>query len=188
MKSWSISVQSKGLAPIKFDRFFDQSKTQRAPAEKLYLADGIVVLPIDNIWAFLTCQRTGCARVFEGKSWMDYYRACQSFVRINPLDSSPIPFCDEKKKPIKFDNFEKLTYSFATNVLVGTGKNISRNTITRPVLRLPWNISFIISLFENEVITAQKIEEWFRVGGMVIGWGNGRPKFGRFEIVKWDVK
>lgn len=186
MEKREIAVTASGLAPIMFDRFYDQSKTKRAPEEKLYLQDGFIALPVDNVWAFLTCQRTGCARVFEGKAWMDYYRACQSFVRIEEQDI--LYFLDDNNKPIKFDSFKKHTYIYTTNVLVGTGKNTSRDKISRPVLRMPWQLHFNLILFESEVITVQKLEEWFRAGGLLIGWGNGRPKFGRFEIVKWGVK
>lgn len=185
MEKKETAVTASGLAPIMFDRFYDQSKTERAPKDKLYLRDDFIVLPVDNVWAFLTCQRTGCARVFEGKGWMDYYRACQSFVRIEEQD--PLSFLNDNRKPIKFDNFKKQTYVYTTNVLVGTGKNTSRNKTSRPVLRMPWQVDFHLILFDNELITIQKLEEWFRVGGVLIAWGNGRPKFGRFEIVKWNV-
>lgn len=185
MKKQEIAVTISGLAPIMFDRFYDQSKTERAPKDKFYLHENSIVLPVNNLIAFLTCQRTGCARVFEGKGWMDYYRACQSFLRIHEADV--LQFEDDKGKPVVFDDFEKKTYIYTTNVLVGTGKNISRNTISRPVLRMPWQIKCNLILFENKLITPQKAEEWFRVGGVLIGLGNGRPRFGRFEVVQWDV-
>jgi len=185
MEKKEIAVTASGLAPIMFDRFYDLSQTKRPPEDKVYLHDGFMVLPPDNIWAFLSCQRTGCAKVFEGKGWMDYYRACGSFVRIQEHDI--LPFLNDNRKAIKFDNFKKLTYIYTTNVRVGHGQNTKRDKISRPVLRLPWQVDFHLILFDNELITIQKLEEWFRVGGLLIAWGNGRPKFGRFEIIKWDV-
>jgi len=186
MKKQDIAATIKGLSPIMFDRFYDQSKTERAPRDKLYLSENMIVLPSANLWAFFTCQRTGCAKMFEGKPWMDYYRSCQSFLRIQEADI--LPLFDDKDKPIEFDDFEKKTYVYIANVLVGSGQKKSRMTIARPVVRMPWHLKFNMILFENKLITVKKLEEWLRIGGTLVALGNGRPRFGRFELNEWEVK
>jgi len=186
MQKKDITVKLGGLAPIMFDKFYDQTKIERKAEDKLYLKDGIVVLPTANLWAFLTCQRTGCVRIFPGKGWMDYYRSVQSFVRI--LEADPLPLLDDKDKPIKFDDFKDKVYVHTANVIVGTGKNISRVTIHRPALRLPWYLSFHLVVFQNDLTPVSLLAQWFVTGGLLIGLGNGRPNFGRFEVVQWDVK
>lgn len=186
MKEWQIDIKVKGLTDIMFDRFYDQSKTKRPPEAKMYINDGIISFPSMNIRAFLTSQRNGgCVRVFEGKNWADYYRVCQSFVRI---EDCLIPFLDENEQPIKFDDFKEKTFIYTCNVLVGHGQNVSRQTISRPVLKLPWFLEFQIILFENELIKLEKLKEYFQRGGKLIGFGNGRPQVGQFEIIKWDVR
>jgi len=188
MKTNQISVKVKGLAPIMFDKFYSQSKgdAARPPKDKFYLNNNIISLPVDNIWAFLTCQRTGCIRIFEGKAFMDYYRACQSFIRVTSSDF--ISLIDDEDKPIEFDDFKSRTYIYTTNVIVGTGKHISRNVISRPVLNLPWSAKFDLLLIENDAINIGKLKGWIESGGILIGLGNGRPRYGRFVVVEWDEK
>jgi len=186
MKTHSIEATAEGLSAIMFDKFFDQSKTKRNPKEKFYTDKAKnIVFPVDNLWGFLTSQRDGCIKVFEGKDWMDYYRACQAFCSI--ISPDPMPFLDENNKPIKFDDFKKKTYIYTTSRIVGSGTRISRENISRPVLRLPWKIKINFILFQNEQISPETIEKWLRAGGFTIGFGNGRPRFGRFEITKWNV-
>ena len=131
MKIFEIHSQVEGDAPIMFDKFYDQSKTVREPQDKFYLQDGVIVIPASNVKAFFACQRTGCIRTFEGKQWKNFWSPFQSFVRIT--SPNPLTFVDQKDKPIKFDAFKERTYPFTTNVMVGTGTKMSRNTITRPV-------------------------------------------------------
>jgi len=49
MEKKEIAVSIQGVSDIMFDRFFDQSGTERPPEDKMYIHDGKVILPVDNL-------------------------------------------------------------------------------------------------------------------------------------------
>ena len=53
---------------------------------------------------------------------------------------------------------------------------------------MPWELNFKISVFKNDRVTPDKLCEWFQKGGLLIGLGTYRPRFGRFMVKKWEVK
>lgn len=189
MKFFKIGIELEGISDIMFDKFIDHSKEIRPAEQKLYLTDNnAIVMPDENINAFLFNQKGGsCSAVFEGKRRADYIRIGESHTVISP---QLIPFTDEKGKPIIFEGFGKKFYihtSAPTTKLSGGGI-IKQEAKPRPVLKMPWFLSFEIKLIENRLIDPPKLHNWFENGGILIALGTHRPKFGRFSVKKWEVK
>lgn len=180
-----IDVILEGLAPICFDRFIDHSKEPRPPEQKLYMAPGNkIVLPAANVRAFLFSEKYGCAKTFEGKKSKDYIRWGQGHVQVDP---PLIDFLD-KNKPVIFSNFKKkFSLLEESAVTKASGGAIIKQPITpRPLLSLPWALKFQISIVKNPLIDSIKLENWFAQGGLLIGLGNYRPRFGRFLVKSWS--
>lgn len=189
MECTKIDVTLSGLSDIMFDKFIDHSKESRPPEQKLYLSKGNqLVLPSPNIDAFLFGENpAGCAKKFEGKKGKDYISYGMSHIFINPMI---IPFKDDKNEPIIFENFKdgKL-YLFELGGRNKSGSlSIKQEARPRPVLTWPWNISFQISLIKNDKISPTKLYNWFTEGGILIGIGTFRPRYGRFEVALWEEK
>jgi len=180
-----IDVRIEGLADICFDKFIDHSKEKRPAGEKLYLREGnIAVLPTANMRAFLFGEKSaGSARTFEGKQAKHYIRWGMGHVHIDP------PLIDflERDKPIVFDDFKKKFWILEESTCTkSSGGSITKQPIqSRPVLKLPWALKFQITLVENPQIDDAKLKQWFQKGGLVVGLGNYRPRFGRFRVVYW---
>jgi len=185
-----IGVKLDGIADIMFDRFIDHSKDLKPPEQRLYLAPGNkVVLPSSNIidgFLFGT-DPPGCAKAFEGKSSRDYLMVGPGHIFASP---SLIPFMHDGKEVILNGFNDEMWYIDMTpgRTKLGT-RSIKQEAKPRPVLRLPWSLSFELQIVKtpmNEKIDATRLYNWFTRGGLLIGLGTYRPKFGRFKIIEWN--
>ncbi len=189
LKFTDIGVGLDGVADIMFDRFYGQEKDTRPPEQKFYLAaDNKVVLPAENIYAFLFAENPAGAAKTEGKTAKNFIRTGMANVIITPADY--IPFLREGK-PVQFKNkfdgkiFD--TTQFAPRVKNGN-LSIKQNIRVRPLLKLPWSIEFNIRVILNPMIDSDRLQNWFSAGGLTIGLGTYRPRYGRFMVSKWNVK
>lgn len=184
-----VEVCLQGLSDIMFDRFYDHSKNERPPEAKMYYdpdrSDNAVVMPAENIWSFLFAElNQGCARKFEGKKGKEYLAFGQSHIAITP---EYIPFSVDKK-PIIFKEFGdkfRIFQQSAPTKLSGGGM-IKQEAKKRAILKMPWELEFTLTIFKNDRVDADKMFEWFQKGGILIGFGTYRPRFGRFSIKKWE--
>jgi hypothetical protein len=191
MKTQKIEVEINGLSDIMFDKFIDHSKEIRPPEQKLYIAEkNKIVFPTENFYSFMFCENPqGCAKKFEGKKGKNYISVGQGHVFIDPVT---IPFKNGNGKDIIFETFDDSKqkqfwiHEGAPRTKQGS-LSIKQEVKQRPVLRLPWSLSFTITLVENNLIDESKLHNWFIVGGLQIGIGTYRPRFGRFDIEKWEV-
>ena len=187
----NINVELEGLSDIMFDRFVDHSKESRPPDQKLYLIDeNKATLPSANIIAFFFNENppAGCAKTFEGRKGKDYCRIGQSHVFFDPLH---IPLLCEGRE-ITFSGFNNGSPFYIDPGNGGRTKGSGSNSIKqeakpRPVLRLPWEIRFSITLLKNAVIDESKLHNWLKLGGLQIALGTYRPRFGRFRVSKFEV-
>ena len=187
MEITKIEVVVNGLSDIMFDRFIDHSQEKRPPEQKLYLSEGnAVVFPAENFYGFLFGENPGgCAKQFEGKKGKNYIGIGQGHVFIDPV---VIPFKD-KNKPIIFESFDNSNFWLhegAPRTKQGT-LSIKQEIKQRPVMRIPWHLGFTITVIKNNVIDETKLYNWFIAGGLQIGLGTYRPRFGRFDVLKWEV-
>jgi len=187
METQKISVKLSGLSDIMFDPFIDHSKEERPPEQKLYLyGENKLVLPAENIIAFLWGESPqGCARKFEGKAGKNYTSIGLGHVNVDPVI---IPFTDNGKeiKFTGFDNGKLWIHEGSPRTKQGT-LSIKQPRKKRPVLTLPWELSFTISYIKNNLIDDNKLYNWFVAGGLQIALGTYRPRFGRFEVSEWEA-
>lgn len=181
-------VTIDGLAPVLFDRFYDHSQEPRPAEQKMYYSSqnkNNLILPSENIAAFLLGEfPAGCAKTFEKRKAKEYI---QMGAQIGILPTE-IPFIDDKNQPIVFKGFDDPRFMI---VMVGGrtrkgSSSIKQEAKPRPVLSLPWRLTFNISLWKNPLIDENKIRNWFEAGGFQIGLGSWRPRYGRFLVSDWQ--
>lgn len=180
LKSITRQVTLRGLTPILFDRYSGNNKEQLAVMEKVYIKEGALVLPSVNILSFLSAQNTESApqRVI-GRGYKEVCKACLSFVSIEPLD---IPFT-RKGKELTIDNANlKIHHSVAK---IMKGKLAIPNPKERPMLDIPWELSFKLTLLETPELNEVLLKKLFEKGGIAIGLGTFRGVFGKFCIDCW---
>lgn len=179
-----------GMTDIMFDRYAGDNTTQLDTHQKLYLEPGtlrVIGVPALNILSFLTAHNTNSApkRLRDKRKYKDICNACLSFVTISPTfipllrDGEPIQFGHFK------DDVDEASGCYVHYAVARLDKGIP-NPKVRPVLPLPWEVHFTLSLFPNTEIKEVDILNLFEDGGRAIGLGTFRGVFGKFSVTKWD--
>ena len=67
---------------------------------------------------------------------------------------------------------------------------VQRNAITRirPAFFPGWKASFTLRVLLPEYVSPQRLHQTIREAGELIGVGDWRPTYGRFQIVNWHVR
>ena len=173
----SMSVTLNGLTPIMLDAFRGQEELP--PEQKLYYGPDkkTLILPASNIVGFLTSKSShSCLRVFaDSKEWKTRSPEMVGNVYISPVH---IPFTVDGL-PLLFDGTwnEKVYLDERMARPSSTARVIAR----RPVIVLPWSLSFEVNMNETEFVTQTRLKDWFIRGGISVGIGAYRPMFGRFK-------
>ena len=180
-------VKLEGFTPIMFDRYSGDNKTSLPVERKMYfLPDGrSLCIPAANISSFLSAKNTtSVAKLIGGRGFKSLADAMLGFVQIEPY-LIPLARNDEA---IVFNGFQD-GHDAISNIYVD--KRVARldkgipNPKERPVVELPWELSFTIRLFRNDVIDEIQLKTAFKLGGMAIGIGTYRGLFGKFSVVEW---
>ena len=180
MSNKKIQVQLAGLRPLMFDRYAGDNATQLPPEEKMYLdAQKRLIVPAINLFSLLSAENSkSVCRQFFGKQGKTIALGIQSYCNIEPFE---IPIMDDNG-PIVFYGF---------NGQVSIHKAVARlakgipNPKTRPLLALPWSVSFTIEYEENKYCSLENLRQAVTMGG-TLGLGTFRPMFGRYKLVGWQ--
>lgn len=183
-----LSVVCTGITPLMFDRY-QGIDGEVAPEDKLYLSrdgKGHVVIPSKNLESFLGSddQRKSCAGLFMGKKRGPYVQACGYAITVEPWE---IPIT-RNGKPIVFKGWDAksdppssksagIHVDYDKGVVPGKGVPVE---LKRPLIELPWKITFDVTLWKNDLIDRKRLTDWLTNGGIQVAIGNHRPKFGRF--------
>lgn len=184
MDSTIINITLTGIRDIMFDRYAGDNNTELTPEQKLYYdQDGeTLVIPALNIHSFLSAENTKSAvkLMYDSRVYKKKAAALLGFVMIDPVN---IPIT-RKGKPIKFKGFDKngITLCKTTPRLSGGVPNPK----TRPIVNMPWEMSFQLQLFPNDEVSELEVQNLFDKGGIMIGLGTYRGVFGKFVVSKWE--
>lgn len=185
-------VVLRGLRDVMFDRYAGDNKTKLNWNQKIYLKPetNILCLPAINIISFLSAHNTNSApkRLRDKRQYKDICNACLSYVAIfAPDGGSNIPFLRNGKiiETGKFtEDRDPVSGIYLHRSVARLDKGIP-NPKERPVLPLPWEIAFDLTIYPNKEIKEQEIKNLIEEGGMAIGLGTFRGVFGKFEIETW---
>jgi len=180
-KTVERDVVLSGLTPILFDRYPGNNKEQLDVMDKIYVKDGMMVLPSLNISSFLSAQNTESAsqRVI-GRGYKEVCKAAQSFVNISPMD---VPFYRDGH-PLKVSEANLKVHQTVARIM--KGKLAVPNPKERPMLEQPWELRFKLTLLETPELNEVRLKEIFERGGLAVGLGTFRGVFGKFQVEKWE--
>lgn len=184
-KITKIAVTLRGITPIMFDRFLSMDGAEIRPEDKMYLAEDkkTIILPSINLSSFLSADLTESAtKRVMGKKWKGIARAALSYVTINPFD---IPFTNGKEL-LTLDNSGWYVRHDVARVKKSGGL-IVPSPKARPVIPTPWELSFELQVFENKDINEVILQRIFEEGGISVGLGTFRGRFGKFEVARWEI-
>jgi hypothetical protein len=189
-------VVLKGLTPIMFDRYPGDNDTQLTPSQKLYYGDdnSSLVIPSTNLMSFLSAKNTDSApkRLLDSRKYKKFTEACASFVMISADHddySENLPLTRDGEALIfggfGDDEIDAATGTFIKRDVARLEKGIP-NPKVRPVLPLDWEVTFRLSLFPNDQLQEQQLKNVFARGGIAVGLGTWRGRFGKFSILSWE--
>ncbi len=189
-------VTIQGLTPLMFDRYPGDNDTKLTPAQKLYFADDgtTIVLPSNNLMSFLSAKNTDSApkRILDSRKYKKFTEACASYVLITAIGDvgcEDLPICRDGE-PIKFSGFGNDETCPTSGVYIR--RDVARlekgipNPKVRPVLPLSWEISFQFQIFPNDQIQEQQVKNILEQGGLAVGIGTWRGRFGKFRVTQWE--
>lgn len=190
-------VHIRGLTDIMFARYPGDNDTKLEPWQKLYLAGEsgrTICLPSENIRSFLSAQNTDSApkRLLDSRKYKKFAQACGSFIQIGPDDM--LPFLRDGKE-IEFGRIDSKTpngqFQMDSQSGVYIRPDVARlkdgipNPVSRPVLPMPWELKFTITIWPNRELQETQLQNIFTDGLIAIGLGTWRGRFGKAEIVEW---
>lgn len=183
-------VKVVGIRDIMFDRYPGDNDTKLEPWQRLYFERGdskIIGLPAINVMSSLTAHNTNSfpKRLMDSRKYKPFCNACLSFVEVGPMF---IPFM-RNGKPIVFGAFDKdqdaKSGCYVRYDVARLDKGIP-NPKVRPVLPLPWELHFTLTLFPTKEIKEEQLKNIFEAGGRACGFGTFRGMFGKFVVEKWE--
>ena len=183
-------IRLEGLTPIMFARYPGDNDTKLEAWQKLYLGGETgrtICLPSENIMSFLSAQNTDSApkRILDPRKYKVFALACGSFVSIGPR---MIPFLRDDK-PIEFGeldgDIDKLSGVYIDRRVARLEKGIP-NPQVRPVLPLPWELEFNLTLLPNKTVQEQQLLNVMTEGLLCLGLGTFRGQFGKAEVIVWE--
>lgn len=176
-----------------FDRYAGDNNTKLEWHQKIYLMpeSNNLVIPTTNIVSFLSAHNTNSApkRLRDARKYKGIANACLSFVHIqHPENDGYIPFI-RNSQPIEIgsinNDIDKKSGLFLHRSVARLEKGIP-NPKERPVLPLPWQLDFELTIYPNKEIKEEEIRNLFVEGGIAIGLGTFRGVYGKFEVAKWE--
>jgi hypothetical protein len=185
----SRKVTLQGISDVMFDRYPGDNNSKLEPWQKLYLIPNskVISLPALNINSFLCAHNTNSApkRLRDARQFKKIANSIMSFTNISP---AYIPFI-RNGESIEFGKLENdvdpKSGVYIHYAVARLDKGIP-NPKVRPVLPLPWELSFEFTLFPNKEIKEQEILNLIEEGGRAIGLGTWRGIFGKFFVSSWD--
>jgi hypothetical protein len=182
------TVRLEGFTPIMFDRYAGDNTTQLPPEQKMYFLQDkkTLCIPAANISSFLSAKNTSSvAKVMGGRAYKKLAEALLGYVLISPMQ---IPLYRDGES-IVFNGFisdvDKVADIYVDRRVARLKDGIP-NPKARPVVNLPWEITFTLRLLKNDMVSETMLKSFFEKGGAAIGLGTYRGVFGKFVVVQWE--
>jgi hypothetical protein len=191
---YEINATYKGLVPMMMDRFADPSQTERPSKKKakgrneaeilakLHMDKKGVFVPSDNIRMMLigNKHRRGAAQILgsdmEAAKGTKYLSICKGLIWVLGTDDPMKVYIEPRRKT--YDDVDERSFLNATG---------SRSMAYRPIIKLPWSVSFIIQVTDDN-IDQSFVRQLFDVAGLRCGVCAYGPTFGRCIISEWKQR
>lgn len=174
-------IPTTGAGPPRPKIIEALSDAEKAIAEKVYLDDVGMYLPADNIRQMLIGNqaRRGAAIILgsdiESKKGTAYKSFCEACLWVTAVDGGEKVYFGPLRK--KWDDTDTRYF------IRKSGQTITRQITTRPLVCLPWTLTFHVFVTDDN-FKSGKIKELFEVAGLRCGVGVYGPKFGRFIVIE----
>lgn len=190
---YNVSVTIRGSSTMLFHRWSNEAVAEKAASAKGSAAkktdnvesyvyrnqDGHICLPGRYLIGSLTDPRNGAAKYRQDprsprKSALDLYRAGV----VAAADLAPINSASAPSEPCA-------TWDYLDSQKV----NVQRNGITRtrPAFLAGWTATVDLLVLTPEYISPTDLHDVVSMAGRLVGVGDFRPTFGRFQVTRFDL-
>lgn len=172
-----------GARPFQLKRAQTAETWKEELPRKLHTDKKGVFLPADNIRMMLIGNqyRPGAAAILgsyiETKRKTEYLSLCKGCIWVLGNTDVLKVYLRRDGKIVKWNPQDYDERSFPAK---GGGRKLTR----RPIIPLPWSMSFTIQITDDR-IDPNKVRELFDVAGFRCGAGAYGPTFGRCRIIEW---
>lgn len=188
---YSVEFTVKGVCPIIFHRWSNESVAEKSAAKKGSAAkktddvesyvyrddDGFICIPGTYVHASISSKKEGAGRYFQDprsprKSAADLYKAAA----IPTTLLAPILNADGKRTK-------------DWDLLDERRMTVGQSSITRqrPTFNEGWQATFIFDITLPEYVNDQDFLAVLALAGRAVGLGDSRPTYGRFQVVSFKV-
>lgn len=182
------AVTLTGYMPMMLDRYAGDNKTQLPPEAKMYFMPDhkTLCIPAINLLSFLSATNTtSVAKLIGGKSYKDLAAAFLGYVQFDPV---LVPIT-RNGASIQFNGFvddrDEKAGIYVDRRVARLARGVP-NPKQRPVIELPWELSFKLRFFKNTTFDESQLRIAFERGGESLGIGTYRGLFGKFTVSRWD--
>ena len=184
MKTVTKKAILRGIRPLMFDRYAGDNNTELLPEQKMYFGTekNDLVMPSANIHSFLCAENTKSAvkLAYDTRQYKKYAQAVLGFVSIEPF---MIPITRNGDQ-IYFNGFDENGITVHKSV-ARLAKGVP-NKKERPLVDLPWELEFKVTIYPNDLISDVSVRLLFEKGGIPIGLGTYRGVYGKFVVDSWE--
>jgi hypothetical protein len=180
-KPYTVKVKLKGTSALLFHKWDDEDVAAKGAAAK-----GSKAKKMDNLEAYVYKTDTG-EIALPGE-----------YVRMAIVNAAK--FRQDPRSPRKsaMDLYKAAVVPLTELASLGTKEwdyvdrrrvKIQMNAVTRerPAFRSGWEAEFYFQVLLPEYVTPQDLLDVLTNAGKVVGVGNFRPTFGRFQVVHFEV-
>jgi hypothetical protein len=186
---YTVHFTIEGVAPILFHAWSNTAVAAQIAAKKgsaakktdniesyVYRdAGGDLILPGVNLKGVVVDPRNGAAKYLQDprsprKSALDLFRAA-----IIVDDAALWNYTGERAHTWDFLDERRVVVQRA---------GVTR---VRPALATGWRAQFVVTVISPEYVSQPMLREVFTRGGSLVGVGDFRPQFGRFDIVNVEA-
>jgi hypothetical protein len=195
---YTTQVRIRGTVPLLQHRFAPEqlgSLMQRATrppgatdyssewSEGMYAtADGHLHQPATHLeGALVKAAATFKIKGGGGKTWKDPIRA---YCYVLPEQILHL----RDHQPVKAPSDDLLTYPTDYLSVSMMRVIVQRSAVARARLQIAagWELAFALEVYDPQV-SAEVVEQILREAGRAVGIGDFRPRYGRFEVIQFEV-
>lgn len=171
---YKVNVTLKGLAPIRFNKFND-TQSAAAMSEKEYKADAETRAYRNKKGLYIPahaieeCLCGGAKKVKLGVGNLN--RRLKAVVFVVP-----------KEVPLSGKEATEL-YTAVVRIPPKVGGRVRKYWVWAEI---PWSVEFELTIIDDR-IPPEKVHQCFIEAGLYEGLLDGRPRWGRFEVEKFEL-
>ncbi len=161
------------VTPVKLAAKVRATPEEEAEMAAYRMVDGLLAVPSEHIYSCMV--RTGGQFLVQGRNKATYKQIIKGALLVDP--EPLIPILDGKGEEVRDYEID------ARPAVVGRARIIRH----RPLFS-EWQLNFNLLILAPDELPLKVLQDVLEKGGQTIGIGDYRPRYGRFQVTRWEVQ